>query len=246
MAAQGWISIHRQLQKHWLWEDKPFSRGQAWIDILMLANHKDNKFRLGNELVEVKAGSFITSIEKLRIRWGWSNTKIVNFLKLLERDGMIVKKSDTKKTVITVENYALYQLQDETETMRERYESDAETIREHTNNNDNNDNNDNKLYDYDIAAVFTTFQHCGFQITGYTSEELIALTEEHSAEWVIEALKRAAVRGNKTLSYVKGILNSWKNKGAIDNEEADKKGENGNAGTQRNTAEPQYRMGIYV
>ena len=58
--AQGWISIHRQLQSHWLWEDKPFSRGQAWVDILMLANHDDNKFLLGNELVEVKCGSFIT------------------------------------------------------------------------------------------------------------------------------------------------------------------------------------------
>ena len=71
--------------------------------------------------------------------------------------------------------------------------------------------------------MFTTFQHCGFQITGYTSEELLALIEEHSAEWVIEALKRAADRGNKTLGYVKGILNSWKNKGAIDNGVAEKK-----------------------
>ena len=100
---QGWISVHRQLRDHWLWEDKPFSKGQAWIDLLMLANHADNKFLLGNELVEVKAGSFITSIEKLRKKWGWSNTKVVSFLKLLENDGMITKKSDTKKTAITIE-----------------------------------------------------------------------------------------------------------------------------------------------
>ena len=67
---QGWVSIHRSLQSHWLWVDKPFSKGQAWIDILLLANHQDNKFLLGNELVEVKQGNFITSEVKLMDRWG--------------------------------------------------------------------------------------------------------------------------------------------------------------------------------
>jgi DNA replication protein DnaD len=88
-----------------LWKDKPFSKQAAWIDMLLLANHDDNKFMLGNELVEVKCGSFISSIEKLKSRWGWSNTKVVSFLKLLESDEMIVKKSDTKKTVITIVKY---------------------------------------------------------------------------------------------------------------------------------------------
>jgi hypothetical protein len=40
---RGWICLHRQIQDHWLWEDRPFSRGQAWIDLLMLANHEDKK-----------------------------------------------------------------------------------------------------------------------------------------------------------------------------------------------------------
>ena len=48
MDLQGWVSVHRQIQNHWLWTDKPFSKGQAWIDMLMLANHVDNKILLGN------------------------------------------------------------------------------------------------------------------------------------------------------------------------------------------------------
>ena len=83
------------------------------------------------------------------------------------------------------------------------------------NDSDNDSGSDNDVRD-DITAVFNTFEHCGFQITGYTAEELPALIEEYSAEWVIEALKRSADRGNKTLGYVKGILNSWNNQGAID------------------------------
>ena len=90
--------------------------------------------------------------------------------------------------------------------------------------NDNDNDSDNDVGgDDEISAVFTTFEHCGFQITGYTRDELIALMEEYSAEWVIEALKRSADRGKKTLAYVRGILGSWKVKGAIDNGVAEKK-----------------------
>ena len=142
--AKGWVAIHRQLQDHWLWEEKPFSKAQAWIDMLLLANHDDNKFLLGNDLVEVKCGSFITSIEKLKARWGWSNTKVISFLKLLESDNMVEKKSDTKKTVITIVNYSNYSNSKETKTMPKRCDNDAETMQKHTNNNDNNDNNENK------------------------------------------------------------------------------------------------------
>ena len=151
MTQKGWVAIYRRLQDHWLWEDKPFSRQAAWIDMLLLANHDDNKFLLGNELVEVKCGSFITSIEKLKMRWGWSNTKVINFLNLLENDEMVLRKSDTKKTVITIVKYSDYAVYEKTKTIQERCESDAKTMREHTNNNDNNDNNVNKyIYIKDI------------------------------------------------------------------------------------------------
>ena len=143
MTQKGWVAIYRKLQDHWLWEDKPFSKQAAWIDMLLLANHDDNKFLFGSELVEVKCGSFITSVEKLKHRWGWSNTKVINFLKLLESDGMVTKKSDTKKTVITIVKYSDYATYEKTKTMQERCENDAETIPEHTNNNDNNYNNEN-------------------------------------------------------------------------------------------------------
>jgi len=39
--GKGWISVYRSIQGHWLWEDRPFARGQAWIDLLLQANYKD-------------------------------------------------------------------------------------------------------------------------------------------------------------------------------------------------------------
>ena len=141
--AQGWISLHRQLQKHWLWEDKPFSKGQAWIDLLMSANHCDRKVLFDNKVIEVKAGSFITSINKLEKRWGWGNRKVSRFLDLLQEDGMIQKKCTTRCTTITIENYTLYQDNSQSDAPLMHHSCTADAPLMHTNNNDNNDNNSN-------------------------------------------------------------------------------------------------------
>lgn len=107
--SKGWISLHRQIWDNWVWKDKPFSKGQAWIDLLLMANHEDKKVMFGNQLITIKRGSFVTSIRNLCDRWGWSNTKVRTFLSLLEQDGMIIVKSDAKKTTLTIVNYSIYQ-----------------------------------------------------------------------------------------------------------------------------------------
>ena len=135
---QGWISVHRQIQEHWLWAEKPFSKGQAWIDMLMLANHEDKEILFGRKVTTVKTGSFITSEVKLSERWGWSRQKVRDFLFLLANEKMITKISDNKKTTIFIENYAEYQ-----DTCNSKLDSEktSEKQQKNTNNNDNNANN---------------------------------------------------------------------------------------------------------
>lgn len=106
---QGWVSIHRSIQSHWLWEDKPFSRGQAWIDLILLANHQDRTVFFDGKPEKVPAGSFLTSISKLMDRWGWGKNKTLGFLKLLESEGMIRRVSNSRRTTITLVNYWDYQ-----------------------------------------------------------------------------------------------------------------------------------------
>lgn len=146
---QGWISLHRQVQKHWLWEDKPFSKGQAWIDILMLVNHEDKKTLMDGKLIEVKRGEHITSEPKLAERWGWSRTKVRNFLKMLSQDGMIENnKEGRKRTRLKVLRYSVYQEpKNKPETKEEQEKDKSKTTEEQVkdiNNNDNNVNNENK------------------------------------------------------------------------------------------------------
>lgn len=122
----GWICIHRSLLEHWLWADKPFARGQAWIDLILMANHQQNSFMFGGSLVTVNRGECLTSVRQLSQRWGWSKDKLYRFLSALEKEGMIHKKSDSKRTLITLLNYGVYQdllNTSETPTGRKQHDS---------------------------------------------------------------------------------------------------------------------------
>lgn len=124
--VEGWLKLYRSIQNHWLWEDKPFSRGQAFVDLLLMANHKDNKILFNGELIEVKRGSRITSLRQLSEAWGWSTKKTKKFLELLEKDNMITVKSDNKKTLVTIENYGVYQEVGNIEETQEKHQGNSE------------------------------------------------------------------------------------------------------------------------
>lgn len=108
--GMGYIKLHRKLQDCWIWDsDERHNRRSAWIDILLTANHSDKRLYFNGEIVLVKRGQFITSMRKLAERWKWSLSTVSVFLNLLEADGMITRESDTHRTLITVENYSVYQ-----------------------------------------------------------------------------------------------------------------------------------------
>lgn len=104
---QGWIKLDRSIMNHWIYEDAEMLK--AWIDLLLSCNHKDNKILFDAHPIVIKRGQYMTSIRKLSNRWGWSRARVVRFLDTLEEDGMITRKSDTKKTLLTIENYGFYQ-----------------------------------------------------------------------------------------------------------------------------------------
>ena len=158
---QGWISVHRQIQEHWLWADKPFSKGQAWIDMLMLANHEDKKFLYGNDLIEVSAGSFITSEVKLSERWGWSRKKVHSFLDVLTQDKMIDTKRDSKGTAIFLLNYGNFQCGN---TTQEQQKNSAGTAKEQQKNTNNNDNNANNTLSYPLFCARTRESFSKFDV----------------------------------------------------------------------------------
>ena len=136
----GWIKIHRQIQNCLIWDDKPFNMASAWIDLLLLANHEDKETIFDKKPILVKRGQRITSVRELSARWGWGKDKTLRFLRLLESEKMIVKESDSRRTLLTIVNYGIYQdCENENETVIRTHTGQSQA----TNKNDKNDKNNN-------------------------------------------------------------------------------------------------------
>ena len=105
----GFFKVDRQIFDHWLWEDRPFSKGQAWIDLIGLANYEDGKTPYKGQIIACSRGTVYRSISFLADRWGWSRKKTKAFIELLERDGMVTTEVTTHRTTITLINYGKFQ-----------------------------------------------------------------------------------------------------------------------------------------
>ena len=125
-SDKGYIKLYRDIRDNWVWEDKPFARGQAWADLIMMMNHKDREVFHDGRMITVKRGSRITSLRKLAERWGWSRHKVSEFLDDLEKSGMISQKRDSKKTLINVIKYDFFQGQQNQKGTVKGHSSDTE------------------------------------------------------------------------------------------------------------------------
>lgn len=172
MANKGWICLHRSIQDSWLWQNEPFSRGQAWIDLLLSANHEDHKIVVDSDLMTIKRGQMLTSVRKLSERWKWSVKRTQKFLKLLEEDEMLTKNSGKRYTLLTILNYAKFQ---DISAFRDTVSTTLPTTQGiHSGNTaypqttmNNNYNNENKEAS---TTTFTPYKSSGLN-TGYKKTE---------------------------------------------------------------------------
>lgn len=129
---KGFIKLHRIIQDNFLWNsDEPFSKRDAWIDLLLSANFKQTKMLIGGSEHTVNRGELVASVRFLCKRWYWNLGKVQRYLKLLERNGMITRKTIHRQTHITICKYEDYQRterESDTPTIHSRYTNDTPTI----------------------------------------------------------------------------------------------------------------------
>lgn len=222
MAKTNFFLVNRSILDHWLWEDKPFSKGQAWIDLMALANYKDKKIERKGRIVSCKRGEVNMSVLSLSKRWGWTRGRTERFLKLLESDGMVKKNSTTDGTTLTIENYNIYQdLRATDDTTNEQQTDNRQTTNEQqtdtTKERKRKKKKDNNIY---ITPALGEFKNVSL-----SEEELEKLKERFPYDWQkrIERLSQyMKSRGKRYKSHYATILN-W-----AENEENDVKSEKNN------------------
>ncbi len=104
---RGKFIINRQLLYDDIWLCEKFSRGQAWIDLIGLANFKDTTLIKRGIKLSLKRGSIGWSEDRLANRWQWSRGKVRRFIQQLAIENLIVIEQQNNKltTIISIVNY---------------------------------------------------------------------------------------------------------------------------------------------
>lgn len=105
----GYFKIERDFLESEFWLSEPFTPGQAWVDLIGLANYADKDRYYNGKFQKVKRGQVVTSYRTLSERWKWSRGRVSHFIHALEDAKMVNIDKSTKWTTLTIVNYGLYQ-----------------------------------------------------------------------------------------------------------------------------------------
>lgn len=232
---EGWILLHRKLQECEIWANsQPFDMRSAWVDLLLLANHKDAEIVFDYKPMTVKRGQYLTSVRKLSARWSWSKDRTLKYLKLLESLGMIHRDSTNQRTLITIDKYDVYQNEQDTDkdTKRTRvrtrvgHETDTskdtgspQTIND---NNDNNDNNDKEDNPYNPLKYFPNDEKLDQAFIDYVNmrKQIKKPMTDKAIELAIKKINELSNGDNdKAIAILnQSIMNSWQGLFPLKNE----------------------------
>lgn len=101
--SEGFVVIYRKIM-NWEWFTD-VNTSHLFLYCLLRANFKDTVWRG----IEVKRGSFVTSLETLSTETGLTVKQVRNALQKLTESGEVANKSTSKYRIITVNNYDHYQ-----------------------------------------------------------------------------------------------------------------------------------------
>lgn len=209
----GYIKLHRQIL-HWEWYTD-INTKTLFLHCLLMANHKSNTWRG----MEIKTGTFASSLRKLSVETGLTVSQIRTSLSKLESTQEIAQETHTSFTIIKVLNYGVYQYTENDTIAQETHETSQSSStpnrtpvsnKQEYKENKNDKNKDNK----DIYGEFENVE--------MTEKEYLKLKQKTNYEEYIERLSRyIATKGKKYKSHYATIL-TWMSNDDKEKQEEDK------------------------
>lgn len=144
MSKQGYIKLYRQITDTPVWADS--GKLKLWLMCLMKATHDEKTQVVGNQIIELKAGQFITGRAALSDDFNRDVKKdrrvdgltLFRWLSLFEKMEMLNIKKTNKYSLVTVLNWDKYQGQ---RTSNEQQLNNKRTSNEQQLNTNKNDKN---------------------------------------------------------------------------------------------------------
>jgi len=108
-TKKGFLPISRSFFNHHLWMTlRPYSQAEAFLDLIQRANFEAGDIVVSAKVIHLQKGEQVASRRFLEKRWNWGNTKVRNFLKMLEATHEITQKQTRGETIISVCKYDSY------------------------------------------------------------------------------------------------------------------------------------------
>jgi hypothetical protein len=147
VSKQGYIKLYRQITDTPVWADS--DKLKLWLMCLMKATHDEKTQVVGNQIIELKAGQFITGRAALSDDFNRDVKKdrrvdgltLFRWLSLFEKMEMLNIKKTNKYSLITVLNWDKYQGR---RTSNEQQLNNNRTSDEQQLNTNKNDKNEKK------------------------------------------------------------------------------------------------------
>jgi DnaD/phage-associated family protein len=151
-------------------------------------------------------------------RFDWGKAKLRNFLEMLEKDGMIIKKSDRKKTTITICNYSVFHEFETTNRPQADHEQTTSRPLADTNKNDNNVKNEKEEKNNNnngTEKIMEFWDKNGFGLANISAKNklLMFLDEGLTEDVILKALEVASEMNKTSYAYVEKVLLNWSKRG---------------------------------
>lgn len=200
----GRIKLHRKLLDNDLWGSEPFTRGQAWVDLILLANHKPGYIYVRDHKINLKRGDVGWSQNRLSERWSWSRTKVRGFLDMLEKEHQVKQIKSKSYTVIRLINYKDYQRNEDKKTTGKQQKDNSSTTEKQQKDTNNNDKNVKNVKEDTINYVqFVDFWNevndCNLRVTDNKREQIRARLRTFSEEEI-----KASIRNRSKDEWING------------------------------------------
>ena len=109
MVNKGFIKLPRQIIEDTHYFSEPFTRTQAWVDLIILANYQDTTALVRGVKIVVKRGQVCRSITELAKRWKWSRNKVIRFMNELVDASKVTVQNCSVVNIYNIEGYETYQ-----------------------------------------------------------------------------------------------------------------------------------------
>ena len=207
----GYIKLYRKVTNSFVWTNANMFK--LWSLCLMKASHKESRFIFNGQEIAVSSGQSV--IEKEfnegvprdqqivgRTLWRW--------LKKFENEQMLSISSTPKYSVITINNWDDYQVNDQ-QVSNNRPTSVQQLS---TYKNEKNDKNEkNVVVVEEQQSVFQLYQSIFGMLNSVTTQNLEYWCNDLSTELVSEALKISAKSNARNFKYTESILRNWEQEG---------------------------------